>query len=60
MKQIREFCTKIAWIEGGKLKYFGIKKEVLPKYERFLKNFKNHSLLGQNLMMELLRDPLFK
>lgn len=41
MKQIREFCTKVAWIEGGKLKHFGIIEEVLPKYEKFLKNFKN-------------------
>lgn len=43
MKQIGEFCNKIAWIEGGKLKYFGTKEEVLPKYESFLKNFNNCS-----------------
>ena len=23
IRQVREFCTKIAWIEGGKLKEYG-------------------------------------
>ena len=41
MKQVREFCTKIAWIEGGKLKEYGELDEVLPKYEKFLSGFKN-------------------
>ena len=39
---MREFCTKIAWIEGGKLKEFGELDTVLPKYEQFLKDFKKN------------------
>ena len=35
IRQVREFCTKIAWIEGGKLKEFGELDTVLPKYEQF-------------------------
>ena len=29
IRQVREFCTKIAWIEGGKLKEYGELEEVL-------------------------------
>ena len=43
IRQVREFCTKIAWIEGGKLKEFGELEEVLPDYEAFLKTFKKKS-----------------
>lgn len=43
MKQVREFCTKIAWIEAGKLKQFGELDAVLPEYEKFLNDFKKRS-----------------
>ena len=45
IRQVREFCTKIAWIEGGKLKQYGDLEEVLPKYEQFLKDFKKNQKL---------------
>ena len=45
IRQVREFCTKIAWIEGGKLKEYGDLEEVLPKYEQFLKDFKKNQKL---------------
>ena len=35
IRQVKEFCTKIAWIEGGKLKEFGDIDDVLPQYEQF-------------------------
>lgn len=35
-----EFCIKIVWIEGGKLKEFGEFEEVLFDYEVFFKIFK--------------------
>ena len=43
IRQVKEFCTKIAWIEGGKLKEFGELDDVLPQYEKFLKEFKKKS-----------------
>ncbi|EEQ80600.1 teichoic acids export ABC transporter ATP-binding subunit TagH [Staphylococcus warneri] len=43
IRQVKEFCTKIAWIEGGKLKEFGELDDVLPNYEKFLKEFKKKS-----------------
>ena len=39
---MRQFCTKIAWIEGGKLKDYGELDDVLPKYEAFLNDFKRN------------------
>ncbi len=41
--QVKDFCTKIAWIEGGKLKEFGSTEDVLPKYQAFLKEFNKKS-----------------
>ena len=51
--QVKEFCTKIAWIEGGKLKEFGELDDVLPNYEKFLKEFKKKS---KNEQKEFRRD----
>ena len=47
MKQVKDFCTKIAWIEGGKLKDFGELEDVLPQYEKFLNDFKKRSAKEQ-------------
>ncbi|WP_323702810.1 teichoic acids export ABC transporter ATP-binding subunit TagH [Mammaliicoccus sp. Dog046] len=42
--QVKDFCSKIAWIEGGQLKEFGTTEEVLPKYQDFLKTFNKKSV----------------
>ena len=47
IRQVKEFCTKIAWIEGGKLKEFGDIDDVLPQYEQFLKEFRKKSKAEQ-------------
>ena len=49
IRQVREFCTKIAWIEGGKLKEYGDLEEVLPKYEQFLKDFKKNQKRSKSI-----------
>jgi teichoic acid transport system ATP-binding protein len=60
MKQVREFCTKIAWIEGGKLKEYGELDEVLPKYEKFLSGFKKRSKKEQKQFREELDASRFE
>ncbi|MGV3466598.1 MAG: teichoic acids export ABC transporter ATP-binding subunit TagH [Heyndrickxia sp.] len=40
IKQIKNFCDKALWIEYGEVNAFGTVKEVVPKYEKFLKDFK--------------------
>ena len=55
---MREFCTKIAWIEGGKLKEFGELDTVLPKYEQFLKDFKKNLKDQKHLDNNLMKNGL--
>lgn len=38
--QVRNFCTKVAWIEGGQLKGYGEVNEVLNQYEAFIKEYR--------------------
>ena len=40
LREVRNFCTKVAWIEGGRLKEYGDVNEVLDKYEAFIKEYK--------------------
>ena len=56
---MREFCTKIAWIEGGKLKEFGELEEVLPDYEAFLKTFKKNLKAEQKEFRNKLDESRF-
>ena len=60
MKQVREFCTKIAWIEAGKLKEFGELDEVLPEYEKFLNGFKKYSKEEQKAFRNKLDNSRFE
>ncbi|MFD1706500.1 teichoic acids export ABC transporter ATP-binding subunit TagH [Siminovitchia sediminis] len=41
--QMKRFCDKILWLEYGMVKDFGSVKEVLPKYEQFVNEFKKMS-----------------
>jgi teichoic acid transport system ATP-binding protein len=43
MGQIKEFCEKAIWLEYGEIKQFGSVKEVIPEYEKFLKEYKSMS-----------------
>lgn len=39
LSQVRNFCTKIAWIEGGRLREFGPTSIVMRNYMSFLKDY---------------------
>lgn len=41
--QIKSFCKKVAWIEGGRLKKFGSTVEVMKEYEEFIDGYKKLS-----------------
>jgi teichoic acid transport system ATP-binding protein len=41
--QMKQFCEKILWLEFGKVKDYGAVKEVIPKYEAFLKQWQQMS-----------------
>jgi teichoic acid transport system ATP-binding protein len=38
--QVKKFCEKALWIEGGEIKAYGTIKEVIPQYQKFLKQYK--------------------
>lgn len=43
MKQVKDFCEKVMWLEYGEIKDYGPAEEVLPKYQKFLKKYKEMS-----------------
>lgn len=59
MSQVKEFCTKIAWIEGGRLKEFGDIEDVLPQYQKFLKDFKKKTKAEQKSFRKKLDNSRF-
>ena len=36
MSQIREMCTKVLWLEGGKMQGIGDTKELCDDYEQYM------------------------
>ncbi|MBI5975139.1 teichoic acids export ABC transporter ATP-binding subunit TagH [Staphylococcus canis] len=60
LKQVRDFCTKIAWIEAGRLKAFGSVDDILPQYEAFLKDFKKKSTAEQKAFRKKLDADRFE
>jgi teichoic acid transport system ATP-binding protein len=38
--QMKDFCNKILWLEYGKVRDFGTVDEIIPKYEKFLSDYK--------------------
>jgi teichoic acid transport system ATP-binding protein len=38
--QMKQFCDKILWLEFGKVREYGDAKDVLPRYESFLNEYK--------------------
>lgn len=55
IKQMKQFCEKILWLEFGKVKEYGTAENVLPKYEEFLKRWKDMTKKER----ELYRDGTF-
>lgn len=43
ISQVKAFCSKVMWIEYGKIKAFGMSDEVIPMYERFISSYNKMS-----------------
>jgi teichoic acid transport system ATP-binding protein len=54
--QIKSFCEKVAWIEGGILKKFGSTDEVMKEYEEFIDKYKKLSKTEQEDFRKNLAD----
>lgn len=61
LPQVRNFCTKVAWIEGGHLKAFGEVNEVMNEYEAFIATYKQWSEAEkEKFRKDLLSSRLIK
>lgn len=56
LREVRNFCTKVAWIEGGQLKEFGEVNEVLDHYEAFVEKYKSLHANEQEAFRNHLMD----
>lgn len=43
ISQMKEFCEKILWLEFGHVREYGDANDLLPRYNEFLKQYKNMS-----------------
>ncbi|MCU7557516.1 teichoic acids export ABC transporter ATP-binding subunit TagH [Macrococcus capreoli] len=59
LKQVKQFCTKIIWIEGGQLKAYGPTEEVLTQYESFLRDYKKLTNKEQKAFRKKLDEKRF-
>lgn len=59
LKQVENFCTKILWIEGGRIKAFGEAETVLADYRAFLKEYKKLSTKEQKQFKKKLDESRF-
>ncbi len=50
--QMKKFCQKALWLEYGELKAYGPIEEVMPQYEKFLKEYKAMSKKEQKQYRE--------
>ncbi|WP_010286970.1 teichoic acids export ABC transporter ATP-binding subunit TagH [Kurthia massiliensis] len=53
-KQVENFCTKIAWIEGGQLREFGPTNTVMKNYRAFVKKYNKLSEKEQKAFRDSL------
>ncbi|MTT30618.1 teichoic acids export ABC transporter ATP-binding subunit TagH [Terrilactibacillus sp. BCM23-1] len=54
--QMKKFCEKALWIQYGRVKDYGLMKDVMPKYEQFLKDYKKMSKEEQKDLQEKARE----
>jgi len=40
IRQMKDFCEKVLWLEYGMVKDFGPVEEIMPKYQKFLRKWK--------------------
>ena len=50
--QMKKFCDKALWLEYGEVKDYGLIDDVMPKYERFLRDYKKMSLAEKKQFRE--------
>ncbi|PKR82654.1 teichoic acids export ABC transporter ATP-binding subunit TagH [Heyndrickxia camelliae] len=58
--QVKKFCNKALWLEAGEVKEYGSIKDVMPNYEKFLKEFKEMSKEEQKNFKQMVLEKRSK
>ncbi|MFC7392996.1 teichoic acids export ABC transporter ATP-binding subunit TagH [Scopulibacillus cellulosilyticus] len=58
--QVKKFCHKALWLEAGEVRAFGTIEEIVPQYEKFLKEFKKMSKEEQKNFKQLVLEKRSK
>ncbi|RBP91543.1 teichoic acid transport system ATP-binding protein [Cytobacillus firmus] len=58
--QVKKFCQKALWLEAGEVRAYGAIGEIVPMYERFLKEFKAMSKEDQKNFKQLVLEKRSK
>ncbi|PTY82986.1 teichoic acids export ABC transporter ATP-binding subunit TagH [Heyndrickxia sporothermodurans] len=58
--QVKKFCQKALWLEDGEVKEYGTIKEIIPQYEKFLKEFKAMSKEEQRNFKQMVLEKRSK
>ncbi|WP_081979130.1 teichoic acids export ABC transporter ATP-binding subunit TagH [Bacillus ginsengihumi] len=54
--QVKKFCQKALWLEAGEVKAYGTIEEIVPEYEKFLKEFKKMSKEEQKNFKQMVLE----
>ncbi|USK38642.1 teichoic acids export ABC transporter ATP-binding subunit TagH [Cytobacillus firmus] len=54
--QVKKFCQKALWLEAGEVRAYGTIEEIVPQYEKFLKEFKAMSKQDQKNFKKLVME----
>lgn len=58
--QVKKFCQKALWLEAGEVRAYGTIGEIVPQYEKFLKEFKAMSKEDQKNFKQLVLEKRSK
>ncbi|MBN6885245.1 teichoic acid transport system ATP-binding protein [Cytobacillus horneckiae] len=58
--QVKKFCQKALWLEAGEVREYGSIDEIIPKYQSFLKEFKEMSKEDQKNFKQLVLEKRSK
>jgi len=58
--QVKKFCQKALWLEAGEVRAYGTIQEIIPQYEKFLKEFKAMSKEDQKNFKKIVLEKRSK
>lgn len=56
LNQMKQFCEKALWIQYGQVEDYGLMKDIMPKYESFIRDYKKMSREERDAFQEKIRE----